>query len=200
MDQIVKDLEVLCGPTAGGRLAGTPGARFAADYIARELKAIGLTPIGKIEFMEPVEIHAARLTGPVVFKVGNRKFKHRKEYGEISQFSVGGNFNGPLVIVRDGDEIKEDILAQAIVLIPETPQDFSLEDTIEAAVTMGVQALLIEAGEPAWFYKSVFGSNENKIPVFRVCTSLAEQLVQFEGEHVQIELPMEVGKRPVKMY
>ncbi|HOQ97190.1 MAG TPA: ABC transporter permease subunit [Anaerolineae bacterium] len=44
--RVMADIEVLASPEFGGRETGTPGARAAADYIARRMEEVGLFPTG----------------------------------------------------------------------------------------------------------------------------------------------------------
>jgi aminopeptidase YwaD len=55
---------------------------------------------------------------------------------------------------------------------------------------MGIAALLIESGEPRWFSKGLQGAQEPSIPVFRLRKEVALNLQRYEGQNVDIDLPL----------
>jgi hypothetical protein len=60
-------LAQLSGRRAAGRLAGSPGARFAAALIARHWTALGLEPPDEAGYLRPVPVPALRLQrGPLL--------------------------------------------------------------------------------------------------------------------------------------
>ncbi|MFY0543608.1 M28 family metallopeptidase [Brevibacillus sp. H7] len=190
MERIKQYIAFLGGPEAGGRLSGTESARKAADYLAAFLQQTGYSPAGIDGYLTPVEVSAARLTGPAQLTIGEKRLRHRIDFAEMAPFSSGGSVTGTLVTIRDGEEIDSDNLAGKVVLIPERPDRFDLKKTAEAAVVLGVAALLIEFGDPHWFPKTIFGSKNNKIPVIRIRRSLAQEFADQEVQ-VHLELPLE---------
>lgn len=186
-------IKVLSDPMLEGRLAGMPGASKAADYLANQLKSIGLKPLGLNGYLQPLDVPAARLTGPVTLKVGSWHLRHRIDFGEM-RLSSGGTYSGKLLVMRDGEDIKESP-ENKIVLIPQRPQDFDLESTVKAGVEMGIKGLLFEEGEPRWFHKTTAVYADLGIPVIRVRRSVAEELAKREGNTVTINLPVEIGTK-----
>lgn len=190
MKLMKQDMAFLTGPEAAGRLSGTEGARRAAEYLATRLQAAGYRPAGTNGYFQPVEVLAARLTGPARLRVGQRRLRHRMDFGEIPALSAGGRCTGSLVVVRDGDNIAPTNLAGNTVLIPERPPGFDMAATAATAANLGVSALLVEYGEPWWFHKTVYGSANSRIPILRIRTSLARELSQQPSVPVQGELPL----------
>lgn len=186
-------IAALTCPWLEGRLAGTPGASMAADYLAGQLRSIGIMPGGTNDYFQPLDVPASRLTGPVTMKIGNWRLRHRIDFGEM-RLSSGGTYSGSLLVVRDGEDIVES-LENKIILIPQRPQDFDLESTVKAGVEMGIKGLLFEEGEPRWFHKTTAVFAGLGIPVIRVRRSIAEELAKREGNTVTIELPVETGNR-----
>lgn len=195
MIRIRKDLDYLCGQETFGRLSGTEGAIKAAQYIAGELGSVGLIPMGEINYFMPVTVGAARLTGPVKLKVDGFELRHRIDFDEFSAYTSGGVINGNLAVVKDGETQYESELQNSIVLIPEKPEGFDLESTIAEAEKLGIRAIIIEYGEPDWFYKTVYGTNNSRMIVLRIRKSVAEKLEQKAGKPVHIEVPIETGSR-----
>lgn len=187
------DLLVLTGDAAAGRLAGTRGARLAARHLAARLRDLGLRPAGRAGYLAPVEVTAARLTGPVRLAAGGREWRHRRDFAEVAHLSAGGTVEGPLKVVADGEERARRELAGAVVLVPEIPEGFDLRATADLAAEIGVRALLVADGERPWMPKGVFGSREGRIPVLRVRASVARELRGRDGAPVRVELPLEVG-------
>ncbi len=186
-------IEALADPLLEGRLSGMPGAFKAADYLVAQLKSIGIIPMGLDGYLQPLQVPATRMTGPVTLKVGNWCLRHRIDFGEM-RLSSGGIYSGRLLVIRDGEEV-QDSLENKIVLIPQRPKDFDLESTVKAGVEMGIKGLLFEEGDPRWFHKTSSVFANLGIPVIRVRRSLAEELIKREGSTVTIELPIEIGNK-----
>ncbi len=190
-----QDLEFLTSPAAAGRLSATPGAAAAADYLARRLEQIGLQPAGADGYLAPVQVAAARLTGPVRLAVGGHRWRHRLDFAEAAAISAGGTVSGPLLVVEDGPGVDPAALPGSVVLIPRRPVGFDLAGTAAAAAQLGARALLVESGEPGWFYKTVFSGQSAGLPVLRLRTAVATALLPHAGEQVQVELPLEATAR-----
>jgi|GEM_PF-1995572 len=190
---LMRNLEHLTGPEAAGRLSGTGGARLAADYLARELSALGLAPAGDEGYFQRVEVPAARVTGQVKLSIGGVAYRHRADFAEMTHLSSGGSVQSDLIVVRDGDPVGEEELRGKVVLIPNRPADFDITATVAAASDLQVAALLIEWGEPKWFHKTLFGSAQNRIPVLRINQNLANSLATASGAPVDIDLPLAMG-------
>ncbi|MCM3080501.1 M28 family metallopeptidase [Brevibacillus invocatus] len=193
VDRIYQDILYLSSPDLSGRLSGTVWARKAAAFLAESLLQAGLSPSGEREYFSSVNVPAAQLVGPAHLKIGDHVLQHRIDFSEMSPYSSGGICKGPLVTVRDGDDLSPDQLAGKIVVIPELPPDFDLGSTIQSAADLGVAALLIESGEPNWFHKTVFGSIQSRIPVIRLRRSIAKAVVDHPGLKVHLELPLEIN-------
>lgn len=191
--RIYQDILYLSSPDFSGRLSGTVGARMAATFLAESLLQAGFSPAGEMEYFSSVNVPAARLVGPAQLKIGDQVLQHRIDFSEITPYSSGGILKGPIITVRDGDDLSPDQLSGKIALIPELPPDFDLRSTIQSAADLGVAALLIESGEPNWFHKTVFGSSQSRIPVIRLRSSIIKAVADQPGLKVHLELPLEVN-------
>lgn len=186
---LIKHINALCNPKLEGRLAGTDGAAEAAKYLSFQLSSMGVKPMGIKGYLQPVDVPATRLTGPVKLTVGNLRLRHRIDFGEM-RLSSGGEFKGQLVVAYDGQDISEE-LKDRVILIPERPEGFDLESTVKAAITLGIKGLLFEEGEPRWFHKTTSVFANLGIPVIRIRKSLAAELATKAGSLVTISLPIE---------
>jgi hypothetical protein len=189
-ERIMQDILFLSSPEVGGRLSGTEGAHKAAIFLATSLHEAGYAPAGEHGYFTPVDVPAARLTGPARLKIGAHELRHRIDFAEWAEYSSGGNVSGQVMTVRDRDDILPEQLTGKIVLIPELPQDFDRKGTIESAASLGVAALLIESGEPQWFHKTVFGYAKNNILVIRLRRSVAQKYADQQELMVRLELPL----------
>lgn len=164
---MLRDVHYLSGSDTAGRLSGTVGAKKAATYLADQLKELGFQPYGS-SYFEPIEVKAARLEGPVRLTIGDRIFVHRRDFSEITRYSGNGNVQGELFIIKDGEEVNELELRGRVVLIHQRPDGFDLKGTIQNALDFGVKGLLIEWGDPTFYPKTLFGTDQGKIPVLRI--------------------------------
>ncbi|HEY6008890.1 MAG TPA: M20/M25/M40 family metallo-hydrolase, partial [Geobacteraceae bacterium] len=172
-----------------GRLAGTEGEARAADYLVRELAAMGVGPASGDSYAQPVEIRGTRFTAGAILSVGELKLRHRIDFGE-SWITSGGTHEGELLVARDGEDVDAP-LAGKFVLIPEKPEGFDLEATVEGGIEQGIAGLLFEEGEPRWFRKSGALTEGLGIPVLRVRKGVAAALAHRAGARVSVRLPVE---------
>lgn len=186
--RLLHDLAFLTSDAAAGRLSGTSGAYHTALYLAAELEAWGYTPASEGSYFQSVDVRAARFTGQPLLLVNQQVFQHRRDYAEFASLSSGGSCTAHLIVVREDDLLDPRALTGKIVLIPDRPEGFDLNATVNAAADMGVLAVLIESGEPEWFHKTIYGGR-GRIPVLRVRKSLAEKLAQRPDAHVELKLP-----------
>lgn len=191
---LAQDLNYLTRAETAGRLSGTRGARLAASYLARELDALGLTPAGDDGYFQRLNVPAARVTGAVKLSIGGVGYRHRVDFAEMTHLSAGGAVRGDLIVVRDGEPVREEELRGKVVLIPSRPADFDVTATAAAAADLGAVALLVEWGEPKWFHKTLFGSPQNRIPVLRMNQGVANSLAAASGLPVVLDLPLEIGE------
>lgn len=201
------DLSFLTSPAAAGRLSGTAGARNVADYLLAELNSLGFDSA-----LQPVTVPAARLISTPRLIVGTQAFSPRRDFAELTAFSAGGQVSGPLVVVHENDSLPPESFKGRVVLIPERPQGFNLAETVKTAIELGVAALLVEHGEPEWFYKTVYtyaphnrrslasdgdsAQAVRHIPVLRVKKSVADKLSRMNGANVELDLPLQHESLP----
>jgi Iap family predicted aminopeptidase len=191
--QFAADLAELCSPLLAGRLSGTPGARLAADYLAGRMLALGLHSDDG-DFRQPVSVPATRLLAAPRLQVGGRMLQHRREFAEIAPLSTAGRVRAPLRVV---DQRPLDVaeLAGRVLLIAAAPADLDLAATAAAAAELGAAAVLVEAGEPNWFYKTVH-TGAGRLPVLRLRRTLAQALADGQGADVQLDLQLESAALP----
>jgi aminopeptidase YwaD len=189
---LIRTIDFLTSKETGGRVSGSEGARLTSAFLAKELADMGVQPAGDQDYFSYFDIYAARLKGEVILQIGERRLRHRIDFGEISRYASprGNELSGELTVVRDEDEVDPTLLKGKVVLIPEKPKDFDLALTVKAAKGIGIAALLVESGSPRWFSKSLMGSRESSIPVFRVRKDVATELVNSQGQMVTISLPL----------
>lgn len=191
-EEMLRNITFLTSEKTKGRLSGSTGAKNAAKYLANELSLLGIQPAGEDHYFSYLDIFAARLEGAPKLSIADRELKHRIEFGEISRFSnpSGSKVEGKLIVVRDGEEMKEEDLKGRVVLIPERPENLDLAATVKGAEEAGVLGILLESGEPKWFTKGLQGAREKSIPVVRVRKSVVIEIEKLSGEIVTIDLPI----------
>jgi len=190
ISQLEKDIAFLTGPLTAGRLAGTDGAFRVADFLADELTSTGFQFAQGNSFMQELTVPVSYLTGPPRLQIGDLTLRHRQDFAEILPMSTGGNFTGPLLVVRAGDSHSTDELKGKVVLIAGRPPRFNPGATARLAVETGVLALFLDAGEPKSFYKNSFYGN-GLLPVLRVRSSVFKQIEQMQDVIVELHLPLE---------
>jgi len=99
-------VEFLAADELEGRMTGTPGARMAAEFIAEELKRIGLKPVGN-DWFQPFQF----TSGVKVLTNDNRleirmgstaqTFRVEKDFRPLS-FTANGTVEGPVVFAGYG--------------------------------------------------------------------------------------------------
>ena len=187
--RLLQDLTFLTGPQAAGRLSGTSGAYNSAVYLGKEMAAIGLQPANGNGYFQAVGVPAARLLGTPKLVVADKTFTYRRDFAESPTLARRGPYSGRLLVIQEDDQLLPEEFAGRIVLIPHRPDGFDFTATVNTAIKMGVAALLVEYGEPEWFYKTVYARNWS-IPVFRLRKSLAQELSRMNDALVELEWPV----------
>jgi len=79
-DDLKPLVEALAGPEMQGRETGEPGQRAAADYIAAQFKALGLTPVGdRNTYFQQINLQNESWKD-LALKVGDQEFKNRTDF------------------------------------------------------------------------------------------------------------------------
>lgn len=190
----LEHVRVLASPEYAGRLSGTPQAREAADYIAAQMKQIGLQAAGR------GNVFVVSETSPVVNVDGLplleivdaqgsavRRWVYREDYVELaSGLRTYGEAAGPLVGVtakpfadpggRQYDLVPLELYDKVVLL-----WDEDLE-------TLGAQALsaagvLVVTEDPLPFERRfLYGASMGAgVPVLYVTPAAAEQLLATTG-------------------
>lgn len=113
-----RDITVLASDSLQGREAGTVGERMAAEYIANEMRQVGLLPKGDSAGSYLTKF---RMNYPVIFRncklvAGNMEFEYIKEFG-ATDFSSGGSARAELVEVGNGNSIETVEISGKIVVL-----------------------------------------------------------------------------------
>jgi hypothetical protein len=166
-------VQTLASEKFEGRMAGSPGERLAADYIARELKRIGAQPLpGTNEYFQPFEFTAGTRDGGSSVTVqtpgGTRTFAAPQV--QALSFSDTGEVSGTVVFAGYGLVVPEsqnfgydsyvglDVKDKVVVVLRYFPEDADLRTrTIlaryadlrykaMAARQRGAKALLVVTG------------------------------------------------------
>ncbi|MCC6561364.1 MAG: M20/M25/M40 family metallo-hydrolase [Xanthomonadales bacterium] len=195
VETLRRDIARLAAADLAGRLAGSTGARAAADWLQRELAAIGLQPAGSRGFKQPLSVPTTRLLGPARLIIGGRALQHRRDFAELSTHSGSGAARGPLRMLRAAEPLPETAVAGALLLLADPPPDLDLAATAQAAAALGAQALLIAEDAPRWFAKSVHPGN-GPIPLLRVQRRLLPELAAKPLADALLDLPLERAARP----
>jgi len=101
--RLYHDIFILASDSLQGREAGTPGEQMAADYISKQMHAIGLLPKGN---HDSSYLSGFRMNYPVIFKdaklrVNNIDFKYNEEFG-ATDLSSSGYVTAPLINIGKG--------------------------------------------------------------------------------------------------
>lgn len=195
VETLRRDIARMAAADLAGRLSGTAGARAAADWLLRDLAAIGLQPAGIRGFGQPLMVPATRLSGPARLVIGGRALQHRRDFAEISADSGSGAVRGPLRMLHVAKPLPETAVAGALLLLADPPPDLDLAATAQAAAALGAQALLIAEDAPRWFAKSVHPGG-GPIPLLRVQRRLLPELAAKAPTSAVLDLSLERVARP----
>lgn len=186
--QLAADIEHLCGPALAGRLSGTRGARLAADFLGQRLSLIGVQADGDDGYRQPLKVPATRLLAAPQLAIGGRLLRHRRDYAEHAALSAPAQVQGRLRVL-DAAALRAEDMPGAVLLIADTPDDLDLAATASAAAALGARALLVESGEPDWFYKTIH-TGDGRLPILRLRRSLARELAELQEAEVRLDLPL----------
>jgi Zn-dependent M28 family amino/carboxypeptidase len=98
-------VQTLASPKFEGRMAGSPGERLAAEYIARELKRIGARPLpGTKDMFLPFEFTAGTKDGgsAVTVSTGGKATTFAAPQVQALSFSDSGEISGDVVFAGYG--------------------------------------------------------------------------------------------------
>jgi hypothetical protein len=100
-------VQMLASEKLGGREAGSPGERLAADYLARQLARMGAKPLpGLPDFLIPFTFTAGSRDGGSRAVVGSAVFDTTNDVIALS-FSDDGEVGGPVVFAGYGIVVPE---------------------------------------------------------------------------------------------
>ena len=166
-------VETLASEKLEGRLAGSPGERLAAEYIARELKRIGAQPLaGSKDFFQEFEFTAGtRDAGSrVTVASGGKTLAFAAPQVQALSFSDSSEVSGPVVFAGYGLVVPEsqnfgydsyvglDVKDKIVVVLRYFPEDADLRTRVilarysdlrykaMAARQRGAKALLVLTG------------------------------------------------------
>ena len=100
-------VETLASEKFGGREAGSPGERLAAEYLATQLTRMGAKPLpGRSDMFVPFTFTAGSRDGGSRAVVGSTTFNTSKDVIALS-FSDDGEVNAPVVFAGYGIVVPE---------------------------------------------------------------------------------------------
>ena len=96
-------VEFLASDALEGRMTGSPGAKHAADYIARHFQGLGLSPVGADGFFHSFKFTAgmAPIKAKTSLAIAGRTFKGETNFRPLS-FSADGEVEGEVVFAGYG--------------------------------------------------------------------------------------------------
>ncbi len=132
-----RHLFTLAADDMGGREAGSPGERAAADYLARELGALGLEPAGdslgpgRRSFFQDVPLQTVRFTdGARLALDGGPPFALGDDWIAFPQSTPGRDLSAPLVFAGYGLSVPDrghddyaglDVAGKVVLVAPGHP-------------------------------------------------------------------------------
>lgn len=183
-------------PRFGGRRAGTPNERAAAEWIAGQFKAMGLEPGGDkgsyfqqfpIDFVDIAEAPQLVIKDEQEHVLENAK--HRQDFSEvISGYAGQGQADGQVVFVGWGTEVKDysdyglEVKDRVLLQLQGGPQ--SLTNRSELAIQRGAKAILFISRDPGPVNnKGSYGTTFEKttIPELVISWQTADTLLQGTG-------------------
>jgi len=136
-DRYLEHVKFLASPELKGRLTGTPELELAADYIARQFKAIGLQPLGASDYFQPFPVTVNAELGPenrFEYRLGAERRRLEAGVDFIPfNFSAPGRFSGQVVFAGYGITAREynyddyaglDVKDKLVVVLRHEPQEF----------------------------------------------------------------------------
>ena len=102
-DRLRRMVEFLASDALEGRMTGSPGAKRAADYIARRFQGLGLSPVGADDFFHGFNFTAgmAPIKAKTSLAIDDRTFKGESNFRPLS-FSADGEVEGEVVFAGYG--------------------------------------------------------------------------------------------------
>jgi ABC-type dipeptide/oligopeptide/nickel transport system permease component len=198
---VVKDVENLTDKRFGGRLSGTTGAAFAAEYIAERMEEVGLLPgYTSTSYLMPYTAIYPKLTSLPTLSVAfdGDKFEsmtYRNDYVELVQghpcfgqtdpglitgVVVGVNTNQDQLIA---DALWDGTLSDRVLLIRETDMDaFPIfgSGSYYRSKNLNVSGVLVVSDYPEYYQRKYLYSRDgsfDRIPVMWITSDLAERLL-----------------------
>lgn len=106
--KIKANIKYISGDEFEGRAPGSKGGEAAAQYIADELKRIGVKPANKGSYFQPVSLFAVKSNPNTVLEVGGAKYKFGDEFvGSTGAQTANVSVSADLVFVGYGIDAPE---------------------------------------------------------------------------------------------
>src|SRR6476620_8613252 len=97
-EKIKANIKTLSDDKYEGRAPGSPSGEAAAQYIADQLKSIGVKPGNKGSYFQPVSLYAVKTNPNTVLDVGGTKFKFGDDFvGSTGAQTPSVSLNSDLV-------------------------------------------------------------------------------------------------------
>ena len=106
--KIKSDIKYISDDKFEGRAPGTKSGEAAAQYIADELKRIGVKPANNNSYFQPVSLFAVKTNPNSVLQIGDAKYKFGDDFvGSTGAQTAKVNLNADLVFVGYGIDAPE---------------------------------------------------------------------------------------------
>lgn len=190
VDEAMHHIETLASPDYEGRLAGSPGGKAAADYIATQFAAYGLQPAGDNgTYFQAFPITYTELSAApelTVFSPDNTAVSQTRfqDYNPtIFSYAGSGSGRGPVIWLDDcqPDDFAGQDLVGKIPLCQNIVARADIATASRLALEYGTAGLLLFTDPD--FYPPNFGNIyretwvPNSLPTFRVYPDLAQDLL-----------------------
>ena len=106
--KIKSDIKYISDDKFEGRAPGTKSGEAAAQYIADELKRIGVKPANNGSYFQPVSLYAVKTNPNTVLHIGDAKYKFGDDFvGSTGAQTANVNLDADLVFVGYGIDAPE---------------------------------------------------------------------------------------------
>jgi aminopeptidase YwaD len=121
-------MEFLASDALNGRGSGTRDEWIAVNYVAAQLRMLGLEPLGADGFVQTIEIERGELAGPPVLTVGTERLAHGADVtvGAMNASRIAG----PLARWKPGAPVERG----AVVVVPEMSAGLTPQLSVAALV------------------------------------------------------------------
>lgn len=180
-DDLRKHLTILAADDMEGRETGTPGQKRAAEYIAKQFAADGLSPIvpgadGKTSYMQPFTLYK-KTWGEFYVKSGGKQFAYLTDFLTNGLLNLPQETNYETVFVNYGivdDKFNDygnlDVKGKAVVMLDGEPKNADGSSAVTGAKDPS------KWGKPdSWRIRAQTAKDKGAAQVFIISAANAEE-------------------------